>query len=200
MANWQNSAIAHLDLFLHQQRYQLIHVPKAKNAADAQILTLGTSLLLQHPQIKEIIVVSHDSIFDYLHNNLISLGCKTYKVYQQSNNIYIQDIIDNLTNTIVVPKEKSSPNDTSQKKSTDRDIKSTIISRIDSILSNTNNKADEVPLNVLCQEYKKKYNKNLSEVIKGKNLGSSPIKFLKNSCSDKFQINQKNNIYYLALK
>lgn len=49
VANWQNISIAKLDKYLHQQEYQLIHVPKDKNAADAQILTLGASLQLIYP-------------------------------------------------------------------------------------------------------------------------------------------------------
>ena len=64
----------------------------------------------------------------------------------------------------------------------------------------SDNQASVVTINSLCQEYKKEYNKNLSEALKNNKLGSSPIKFLKNSCSDKIKINQKNNIYYLSLK
>ena len=201
VANWQKNSVANLDLFLHKQKYQLIHVPKGKNAADAQILTLGTSLLLKHPQITEIIVASQDSIFDYLHHNLISLGCKTYKVYQQSNNIYIQDMSDNRTNTIAIPKKNLSQTNDSLKQSPNQDIKSTIRSNIELVMNKISDSQDSVvTISSLCQEYKKEYNKNLSEAIKNNKLGSSPIKFLKNSCSDKIKINQKNNIYYLSLK
>lgn len=201
VANWQNNSIANLDLFLHKQRYQLIHVPKGKNAADAQILTLGTSLLLQYPQITEIIVASHDSIFDYLHHTLISLGCKTYKVYQKSNNIYIKDILNNRIHTIAIPKENLSQNDDFIEQSPTQSIKSKVLSNIESVINKINdNQNKEVPINSLCLEYKKEYKKNLSEVLKKNKLGSSPLKFLKNSCSEKITINQKNNLYYLSLK
>lgn len=225
VANWQNNTIANLDLFLHQQRYQLIHVPKEKNAADAQILTLGTSLLLQYPHIKEIVIVSHDSIFDYLHNSLISLSCLTYKVYQQSNNIYIQDILNNRTDTIVISQEdcqqnnknnnlsnnltgKQSSQSASKKKqaamsktSPTQTPKEIVLSNIEMIIKKINpSQANEIPINSLTQEYKKEYKKSLSEVLKNNQLGSSPVKFLKNSCSDKIKINQKNNMYYLSLK
>ena len=93
VANWQNSSISKLDKYLHQQGCQLIHVPKDKNAADAQILTLGASLQLNYPQVKDVVIVSHDSIFNYLHQALQRQGCNTYKVYQQSGNVYIDDFI-----------------------------------------------------------------------------------------------------------
>jgi hypothetical protein len=58
----------------------LIHVPQFKNAADAQILTLGASLQLNYPQVKEVVIVSHDAIFNYLHQTLQRQGQNTYKV------------------------------------------------------------------------------------------------------------------------
>ncbi len=64
VANWQNSSISKLDKYLHQQGYQLIHVPKEQNAADAQILTLGAALQFNYPQVKEVVVVSYDAIFN----------------------------------------------------------------------------------------------------------------------------------------
>ena len=160
VANWRNNAIANLDSFLHQQRYQLIHVPKGKNAADAQIITLGTSLLLQYPEIAEIIVVSRDSIFTYLHHNLIRLGCTTYQVYQQSKNIYIKDVLNNRTHAIAIPKENSRQEKNSTKKLSEENIKTTVLSNIESIIEKNNSDSDkELTIDSLCQEYKKEYKK-----------------------------------------
>ncbi len=199
VANWQNKSLANLDLILHKQRYQLIHVPKAKNAADAQILTLGTSLLFQYPQITEVIIVSNDSIFDYLHKTLISLGCKTYKVYQKSKNIYVQDFLNNRTDVIAIAKEdlKQKNNNSNSVNQSPTDI---FLCTIESLLKEiAKNKNTEVPLNVIGKQFKDKYKKSLSETLKSKQLGTSPSKFFKNNSSNKIKINQKNNTYYLAL-
>ncbi|MGF1539882.1 MAG: hypothetical protein ACFCU5_05420 [Pleurocapsa sp.] len=40
----------------------------------------------------------------------------------------------------------------------------------------------------------------MSEAIKENKLGGSVIKVLKNNCTDKMNIKEQNNNYYLALK
>ena len=90
-ANWSNNTIAKLDLYLHKQRYRLFHVPQAKNAADIQLLAVGYSLISQYPHCQELTIVSNDSIFNYLHQSFQAQGYNTYKVYQQSGNIYFYD-------------------------------------------------------------------------------------------------------------
>ncbi len=203
VANWRNTAIANFDIYLHQQRYQLIHVPKEKNAADAKILTLGASLLLQHPQIAEIVVVSHDSIFDYLHQNLQTLGCKTYKVHQESGNIYFHDFINDCTYEIAMITNKTQKN--SQKKQTtetqNKDIKKILQDKIELTLHKLKRSSVKpVTVSLLSQEFKKDYQQSLAEVIRGNKLDKSVTKFLKKNCTDKIEINQKDNIYYLSLK
>jgi hypothetical protein len=200
VANWQNKAISNLDLYLHQQRYQLIHVPKAKDGADAQILTLGTSLLLQYPQIAEMIIVSHDSIVNYLHQSLQVLGCKTYKVYQESGHIYIHNFLSNRTDYIAIPTNKSKQtNKTSQ--TLNPDLKKILQDKIELTLEQLKGSSvSPITISLLAQEYKKNYQQSLSEHIKDNKLGGSIIKFLKNNCTDKINIKQKDNNYYLSLK
>jgi hypothetical protein len=200
VANWQNSAISNLDLYLHQQRYQLIHVPKAKDGADAQILTLGTSLLLQYPQIAEMIIVSHDSIVNYLHQSLQALGCKTYKVYQQSSHIYIHNFLSNRTDYIAVPTNKNKQtNKTNQ--TSKPDPKKILQDKIELTLEQLKGSSVKpITISLLAQEYKNNYQQSLSESIKNNKLGGSVIKFLKNNCTNKINIEQKDNNYYLSLK
>ncbi|MDJ0744721.1 MAG: NYN domain-containing protein [Xenococcaceae cyanobacterium MO_167.B27] len=203
VANWRNSAIAQLDTHLHQQRYQLIHVPKEKNAADAQILTLGVSLLLQHPQIVEIAIVSQDSIFDYLHQTLQRQGCKTYKVYQQSGNIYCHSFADNCTYTVstINNKTKKNTQKTQTSKPSSQELKKILQNKIELTLSKLKRSSVKpVTVSLLSQEFKKDYQQSLSEVIKGNKLDKSVTKFLKKNCTDTIEITQKDNVYYLSLK
>ncbi|MGL5076401.1 MAG: NYN domain-containing protein [Waterburya sp.] len=200
VANWQNNAISNLDLYLHQQRYQLIHVPKAKDGADAQILTLGTSLLLQYPQIAEMIIVSHDSIVNYLHQSLQALGCKTYKVYQESSNIYIHNFNRNRTDYIAVPTNTNKQtNKTSQ--TSKPDPQKILQDKIELTLNKLKSSSvNPITISLLAQEYKNNYQQSLSKYIKDNKLGGSVIKFLQNNCTDKIDIKQKANNYYLSLK
>ncbi|BAZ44417.1 hypothetical protein NIES4102_14260 [Chondrocystis sp. NIES-4102] len=226
VANWQNSAIANLDLYLHQQRYQLIHVPKAKNAADGQILTLGTSLLWQYPQIAEIVIVSQDGIFDYLHQTLQALGCRTYKVYQQSGHICIQDFVNARTDYITVDLNKNkAENKTIENKELDNQIaqkKTEATANKSQKNNNSNTQSDyqkiaqekikltlnelkknsqqPITISALTQEYHKNNQQSLSEYLKKHKLASSVLKFLKTNCSDQIDIKQKNSNYYLSLK
>lgn len=149
----------------------------------------------------EVIIVSNDSIFDYLHKSLITLGCKTYKVYQQSKNIYIQDFINNRTDFITISKEELDRKDNNSSNLACQASKDKLLSNIESIIKDFNNtQKKEVSLNSIPQEFKNKHNKSLSATLKSNKLGDSVIKFLKNNCSSKVRINHKNNVYYLALK
>ena len=196
VANWQNSSIAKLDKYLHQQGYQLIHVPKDKNAADAQILTLGASLQFNYPQVKDVVIVSQDSIFNYLHQALQRQGCNTYKVYQQSGNVYLDDFICDRPAIITkIPHLDQQPNK-EQKQNPQQIIKN----KVEQTLIELAQKSEqEVTLSQLCQEYKIRHKKTISETLKGQKLPKSTLNFIKNNCANKINVQAKNNIHYLSV-
>lgn len=204
VANWLNSSISKLDRYLHQQGYQLIHVPKQQNAADAQILTLGASLQLQYPQIKEVVVVSGDSIFEYLHQTLQRQGCNTYKVYQHSGYVYIHDFTDNSSSIIaqVATQSQQNPEVTEvTAKSQQQNLEDRIQAKIKLTLEELSQKLQtEITLTQLCQEFKNKHKKTISQLLKSNKLPKSTLGFIQNHCTNKIDIKIKNKIYYLTLK
>lgn len=189
VANWQNSSVSKLDKHLHSTGYQLIHVPKDKNAADAQILTLGATLRLNYPQVKEVVVVSHDAIFNYLHQTLQRQGCTTYKVYQQSGNIYVHDFISDRSSIIT----KVTP------RSPEENIEHEIQAKIELALDELSQKLQQVTLSQLSQEFKLKHQKSISEVLKSHKLSKSTLNFIKKNCANKIKVEVKNNTHYLSL-
>jgi small nuclear ribonucleoprotein (snRNP)-like protein len=203
VANWQNNSISKLDLHLHQQRYQLIHVPKEKNAADAQIITIGSSLLLYHPQIKEVVIVSNDFIFNYLNTTLQLRGCQTYKVYQQSGNIYLHTFANNrtifLTKTGNNEEKYGGKSQGADKHNEfEQQLKEQIKQTLIKLSNNCSNK--QIALTQLCQQFQKDYTQPLSKILKSKNLSKSPSKFIKKSFSQEIDIKLTGNTYYLCLK
>ncbi len=196
VANWQNSSISKLDKYLHQQGYQLIHVPKDKNAADAQILTLGASLQLNYPQIKDVVIVSHDFIFNYLHQALQRQGCNTYKVYQQSGNVYIDDFICDRPAIITNVSKLEQQQNNKQKQTPEQIIKSKIERTLVELFQQSK---EQITLSKLCQEFKEKHKKSMSEVLKSHKLSDSPLSFIKKSCANKIIIENKNNTHYLSI-
>jgi hypothetical protein len=201
-ANWCNHSIAKLDLYLHQQRYQLIHVPKEKNAADAQLLTLGSSLLLQYPHVKEITIVSGDSIFDYLHQSLQTQGCGTYKVYQLFGNIYLHDYSNNRSSVITTVNNNNDHDKKASQTTTKQDsLEQQLKKKIEQSLVKLNeNSTAKITLTQLSQQFKNDYHQSLSEAIQSNKLTGTPSGFLKKSCHDKIQMELKDNNYYLSLK
>ena len=132
----------------------------------------------------------------------MTLDCNTHKVYQKSGNIYIHDLNNNRTDVIKVSQDIFMANNNDTKiNSSNKNAQEKLLSKIESIiLTTTNSLNNEVSIGALSQEYMKKYNKPLSKTIKGNKLGSSIIKFLKTNCSERINIKQKNDVYYLSLK
>lgn len=189
VANWLNSSVSKLDQHLHQQGYQLIHVPKSKNAADAQILTLGASLQLNYPQVKEVIIVSHDAIFNYLHQTLQRQGQNTYRVYQQSGNIYLDDFVSDRNLMVTkIPDTISAQAITLEQK---------IQTQIELTLTKLAQKsAQKVTLSQLSQEFKVKYQKSISEMLQSNKLPKSTLNFIQKNCAEKIKIEANGKEHY----
>lgn len=190
VAHWRNSSVAKLDKYLHQQGYQLLHVPKDKNAADGQILTLGAALQLNYPQVKEVVIVSHDAIFNYLHQTLQRQGCNTYKVYQSSGSVWVDNFSD--VGAVVITKT-----DSTLKQSIEHSIKSRVELTLDKLTRQSN---VPVSLSQLSIQYKQDYQQSISEALKSNKIARSASNFIIKSCAQKINIEQKNKIYYLSLK
>ena len=195
VANWQNISVAKLDKHLHQQGYQLLHVPQGKNAADAQILSLGASLKLTYPQVKEVVIVSRDTIFNYLHQTLQRQDCHTYQVYQQSGKIYVNDFTND-RHLLMTQIDQGNPNSAQ-----------TVVQKIQTKIELTlaeliKQSTDKVTLAQLSQEFKRKYQHSISETLKQNKLPKSTLNFIKKSCTNKIkvEVNSSNKQYYLVLK
>ncbi|PSB06943.1 hypothetical protein C7B62_21420 [Pleurocapsa sp. CCALA 161] len=193
VANWLNSSVSKLDRHLHQQGYQLIHVPKSKNAADAQILTLGASLQLNYPQVKEVVIVSHDAIFNYLHQTLQRQGQNTYRVYQQSGNIYLDDFVSD-RNLMVTKIPDTIP---AQAITLEQKIQTQIELTLTKLAQKS---AQKVTLSQLSQEFKVKYQKSISETLQSNKLPKSTLNFIQKNCAKKIKIEANGKEHYLSLK
>ncbi len=193
VANWLNSSVSKLDQHLHQQGYQLIHVPKSKNAADAQILTLGASLQLNYPQVKEVVIVSHDAIFNYLHQTLQRQGQNTYRVYQQSGNIYLDDFVSD-RNLMVTKIPDTIP---AQAITLEQKIQTQIELTLTKLAQKS---AQKVTLSQLSQEFKVKYQKSISEMLQSNKLPKSTLNFIQKNCAERIKIEANGKEHYLSLK
>lgn len=192
VANWLNSSVSKLDQHLHQQGYQLIHVPKSKNAADAQILTLGASLQWNYPQVKEVVIVSHDAIFNYLHQTLQRQGQNTYRVYQQSGNVYLDDFASD-RNSIIT----KIPNDIPpQTISLEQKIQTQIELTLDQLIQKSPQK---ITLSQLSQEFKAKHQQSISEILQSNKLPKSTLKFIQKNCAPKIKVETKGSQHFLSL-
>ncbi|MEM8720588.1 MAG: NYN domain-containing protein [Cyanobacteria bacterium P01_G01_bin.39] len=195
VANWQNASVAKLDKYLHQQGYQLIHVPKDKNAADAQILTLGASLQLNYSRVKDVVIVSQDFIFNYLHQTLQRQGCNTYQVYQQSGNVYVNDFTRDRSSLITQIAQGSLKSDETVENKIKTKIELTLVELI-------KKSTDKVTLSQLTEEFKRKYQHSVAETLKRNKLSQTPLDFIKQNCVNKIQVKASNSkkTHYLSLK
>lgn len=87
VGNWRN--LGSRDQTLHQQGYQMIHVPSGKNGADLKMTAVGASLLLFAPKVKEVVVCSSDGDLDHLKQTLSTQGLKVYQVRQQNSSLVL---------------------------------------------------------------------------------------------------------------
>jgi NYN domain len=192
VANWLNNSVSKLDQYLHQQGYQLIHVPKSKNAADAQILTLGASLQWNYPQVKEVVIVSHDAIFNYLHQTLQRQGQNTYRVYQHSGNVYLDDFVSDRNSIITKIPDDLAPQTISLEQKIQTQIELTLTKLIQK-------SPQKVTLSQLSQEFKVKHQKSISEILQSNKLPKSTLSFIQKNCAAKIKVEAKDNEHYLSL-
>ncbi|HLO51872.1 MAG TPA: NYN domain-containing protein [Kamptonema sp.] len=90
-ANWRNSTIGSQDNDLHKRGYQLIHVPSGASNADGKMISVGASIFLRYPTVKEILVCSGDSLLLHLCNELQSQGLTVYRVLRKDENLVVEN-------------------------------------------------------------------------------------------------------------
>lgn len=86
-ANWRS--MGKKDEEFHQRGYQLIHVPRGKDSADLKMATVGSSIFLNYPKAKEVLVCSSDRGLTHLGTTLQSHGLTVYQVRKYKNQITI---------------------------------------------------------------------------------------------------------------
>lgn len=86
-ANWRS--MGKKDEEFHQRGYQLIHVPPGKDSADLKMATVGSSLFLNYPKAKEVLVCSSDRGLTHLGTTLQSHGLTVYQVRKYKNQITV---------------------------------------------------------------------------------------------------------------
>lgn len=90
-ANWRNPTIGKQDAELYRRGYQLIHVPNGPSSADGKMIALGSSIFLQYPNVKEVLVCSCDGILIHLCNELQNKGLTVYWVRRQDNILQVEN-------------------------------------------------------------------------------------------------------------
>ncbi len=90
-ANWKNPSIGKHDVELYERGYQLVHVPGGKDSADGKMIALGSSILQQYSNVKEVFVCSSDRILTHLCNQLQSQGLTVYWVQRQAQSLKIEN-------------------------------------------------------------------------------------------------------------
>jgi hypothetical protein len=155
--------------------------------------------------VKEVVIVSHDAIFNYLHQTLQRQGQNTYKVYQQSGNVYIDDFVSDYParlnsnsctiterNPIITKISDAIPAKT---------IENQIQSKIEITLAKlTQESSQKITLSRLSQEFKVKYQKSISEILQSNKLPKSTLSFIQKNCAEKIKVEANGKEHYLSLK
>lgn len=152
-ANWRS--LGKKDLDFHQRGYHLIHVPPDKNNADLKMTSLGLSIAIQYPHIKEVFVCSSDRDLHHLSNSLLSHGLKVYRVFRQNNELTVSEI--NSDRQYHYPLKETVE----------------IMSLADCIIAlkeiiqqaGQNSNSSWIQLAKLSQEFNKKYHLSLSQIV-----------------------------------
>jgi hypothetical protein len=98
-ANWSNPSLGDWDRQLYSRGYQLIHVPKGKDGADAKAIAMGSSLSIRDRQLKEVFIGSNDRLLDHLCNELLNQGAIVYQVGIKGDRITLKHLNHGETKT-----------------------------------------------------------------------------------------------------
>jgi hypothetical protein len=127
-ANWSNPSLGDWDRQLYSRGYQLIHVPKGKDGADAKAIAMGSSLSIRDRQIKEVFISSNDRLLDHLCNELLNQGSIVYQVGIKGDRITLKHLNHGETKTYSLKdyepiEDKLRSSDSIQQKLKSQDLK-----------------------------------------------------------------------------
>jgi hypothetical protein len=142
--------------------------------------------------VKEVVIVSHDAIFNYLHQTLQRQGQNTYRVYQHSGNVYLDDFVSDRNSIITKIPDDLAPQTISLEQKIQTQIELTLTKLIQK-------SPQKVTLSQLSQEFKVKHQKSISEILQSNKLPKSTLSFIQKNCAAKIKVEAKDNEHYLSL-
>ena len=86
-ANWKS--LGKKDAYFHGRGYELIHVPVGKNSADIKMTAIGSSILIDYPNVQEVFLCSSDGDFNHLFTTLQRHGLTVHWVSRKADNVKI---------------------------------------------------------------------------------------------------------------
>jgi len=85
--NWRN--LGKKDIEFYERGYELLHVPPGKNSADLKMISFGSSIWLNYPNAKEVLICSSDGDLNHLSTALQNHGIIVYKVSRRGNELVV---------------------------------------------------------------------------------------------------------------
>lgn len=86
-ANWRR--LGKKDVDFHSRGYELIHVPSGKNNADLKMSSLGSSIWINYPTAKEVLICSSDGDLHHLSTALQNHGLSVYRISRKGSEILV---------------------------------------------------------------------------------------------------------------
>ncbi|ELR98151.1 NYN domain-containing protein [Gloeocapsa sp. PCC 73106] len=85
--NWRS--LGKKDVEFYERGYELFHVPPGKNSADLKMISFGSSIWLNYPNAKEVLICSSDGDLNHLSTTLQHHGITVYKVSRRSDELIV---------------------------------------------------------------------------------------------------------------
>jgi len=85
--NWRR--LGKKDVDFHSRGYELIHVPAGKNNADLKMSSLGSSIWINYPTAKEVLICSSDGDLHHLSTALQNHGLNVYRISRQGSELLV---------------------------------------------------------------------------------------------------------------
>lgn len=151
--NWRN--LGKKDVEFYERGYELLHVPPGKNSADLKMISFGSSIWLNYPKAKEVLICSSDGDLNHLSTALQHHGLTVYKVSRRGDEL------------IVLNSQTAQMQRFALSKITEYPSINQCFEEVKSLITSEQKRTGKIwiKLTRLIQMFKKKLNLNLSEVI-----------------------------------
>lgn len=186
--NWRS--LGKKDVEFYERGYELFHVPPGKNSADLKMISFGSSIWLNYPNAKEVLICSSDGDLNHLSTTLQHHGITVYKVSRRSNELVIVNSQTTQVKTFYLKKIPDFPSF--------RDC----IEELKTMIQSEQNRTGKhwIKLARLQQMFKKKFQLTLQEIIED-NFPSQSIEAVLSNSDPEIVLykQQKENHLYLTL-